>query len=721
MSSFDSSSFVLEPERYELQNDPLFHLEIDRRKFFKTLGCGVVVLFLVDAVLAQESGGGGRRGGRGGARPAEISAWLHIGEDGTVTVFTGKVEIGQNIRTSLTQAVAEELRVPPASIHLVMADTAQVPFDAGTFGSRSTPDMGSQLHKAAAAAREALLDLAADFFKADRSSLSAADGKISSSATKASVSYGELTKGQKLLKSVTDASPTTPASQWKIAGTSLPRVNGRELVTGAHKYASDVKLPGMLHGTILRPAKLSATLVSVDTKAAESMKDVTVVHNGNFVGVVAPDTLLAARAVQAIKAEWKSSPQPSSDELYDYLKKHASASGGRGGQSGGNRGSMEDGLAAADHKLTQTYHIAYIAHAPLEPRAAVAEWKDDKLTVWTGTQRPFGVRSELAREFNLSEDHVRVIAPDTGSGYGGKHTGDAAIEAATLAKAAGKPVKIVWTREEEFTWAYCRPAGVIDISSGVRSDGTLTAWEFNNYNSGGSAIRTPYEAPNQKIAFHGSESPLRQGSYRGLASTANNFARETHMDELARSVKMDPLDFRLKNLKDDRLRAVLNAAAKAFGWGSSKPSEGCGFGIACGTEKGGYLATCAEVSADAKTAAVKVLRAVTAFDCGAIVNPEHLKTQIEGAMVMGLGGALYEAIEFDDGVLRNPRFSDYRVPRFSDAPRIEVVLIDRKDLPSAGAGESPIMCIAPAVGNAICDATGIRLRSLPMIPKGLKA
>ena len=273
------------------------------------------------------------------------------------------------------------------------------------------------------------------------------------------------------------------------------------------------------------------------------------------------------RCITAIHAEWKAPPQPSSDDLYTYLKKNATSSGGRGGQSGNVHGSMEDGLAAADHKLSQSYNIAYIAHAPLEPRAAVAEWKDGKLTVWTGTQRPFGVRGELAREFNLPEDQIRVITPDTGSGYGGKHTGDAAIEAATLAKAAGKPVKIVWTREEEFTWAYCRPAGVIDISSGVRNDGTLTAWEFHNYNSGGSAIRTPYEVLNQKIAFHNSESPLRQGSYRGLASTANNFARETHMDELARAIKMDPLEFRLKNLKDDRLRAVLQAAAKAFGWG----------------------------------------------------------------------------------------------------------------------------------------------------------
>ena len=381
---------------------------------------------------------------------------------------------------------------------------------------------------------------------------------------------------------------------------------------------------------------------------------------------------------------------------------------------------MEEGLAAADKKLTQSYTVAYIAHAPLEPRAAVAEWKDDKLTVWTGSQRPFGVRSELANALRIRETNVRVIVPDTGAGYGGKHSGETAVEAARLAKAAGKPVKAVWTREEEFTWAYFRPAGVIDISSGVRNDGTVTAWEFHNYNSGGSGIRTPYEAPNQRIEFHPVESPLRQGSYRALAATANHFARETHMDELARLVKMDPLAFRRKNLKDERLNAVLDAAAQAFGWGKTKASPGQGFGIAGGVEKGGHVATCAEVSVDRANGAVKLVRVVTAFECGAIINPDNLKNQVEGAVIMGIGGALFEAIEFEDGRVLNPHFSTYRVPRFNDVPALETILIDRKDLPSAGAGESPILTLAPAMGNAIFDATGIRLRSLPMIPNGLK-
>jgi isoquinoline 1-oxidoreductase len=384
-------------------------------------------------------------------------------------------------------------------------------------------------------------------------------------------------------------------------------------------------------------------------------------------------------------------------------------------------GSIDEGLARADKKLKQTYTVAYIAHAPLEPRAAVAEWKEGKLTVWTGTQRPFGVRSELSRAFRIPEEQVRVVVPDTGSGYGGKHTGEAAIEAARLAKGAGKPVKLVWSREEEFTWAYFRPAGVIDVTSGVLNDGTITAWEFHNYNSGGAAIRTLYDIANQRIEFHGSDAPLRSGSYRALAATANHFARESHMDEIAHSVGMDPLAFRLKNLKDPRVRAVLEAAAEKFGWGKTSATQTRGFGIAGGFEKGAYVATCAEVSVDQASGAVKVVRATTAFECGAVINPEHLKNQIEGSVVMGIGGALFEAIDFENGRILNPRFSRYRVPRFSDTPLLETVLLDRKDLPSVGAGETPIVAIAPAIGTAIFNATGVRIRSLPMAPNGLPA
>jgi isoquinoline 1-oxidoreductase len=712
----------IEVERYELHEAPTRTWEADRREFFRIAGAGLAVALLFPRDIGAQPPGGRGRGG-GGNTPQEIGAWLHIGEDGAVTVYTGKVEIGQNVRTSLAQAVAEELRCPVGDIRMVMADTAKVPYDAGTFGSGSTPRMFPQLGRAAAAAREVLLDLAADEAKADRGSLTVADGKVSGPGGKPSFTFGQLTKGKKLTKTVGQAA-TTPADKWTVAGTSVPKADGRAYVTGAHQYCSDIRREGMLFGKVLRPAAIKATLASIDAKAAEAMPGVTVVRDGDFVGAVAPTAHAAAEAVAAIKAEWKTVPQVSSEELFKHLKETARGGGGGGfggggGRGGGNQGSVEAGLKAADKTVQATYTVAYIAHVPLEPRAAVAEWADGKLTVWTGTQTPFRVRDNLASTFKIPPDRVRVVVPDMGSGYGGKHNAETPVEAARLAKAAGKPVKLVWTREEEFTWAYFRPAGVIEIHAGAKADGTLTAWEFHNYNSGGSAIGTPYAVPNRKIEFHSTDAPLRQGSYRALAATANCFARESAMDELAHAVGLDPLEFRLKNLKDDRLRAVLEAAAKRFGWGKEKPAAGRGFGIAGGTEKGSYVASCAEV--EVGKGQVRVVRAVTAFECGAVVNPDHLTNQVEGAVVMGLGGALFEHIDFKDGKVLNANLTDYRVPRFKDAPLLETVLVDRKDLQSAGAGETPIVAIAPAVGSAIFRATGTRLRSMPMAPDGIEA
>jgi isoquinoline 1-oxidoreductase len=724
---------LVETERYELSEGPSYSFHFDRRDFIKVFGAGIIFIVPLSRTLAQQPGQRPQgESGRGGndRLPNDIGAWIHVDEDGGITVFTGKVEMGQNIRTSLAQAVAEELHVPVSMIHLVMGDTDLTPFDMGTFGSLSTPTMAPQLRKAAAAAREVLIELAAQQLSVDPASVKIVDARFVNHDKSKSLSLAEVAKGRKLVKVIPDNIATTPPKDWTIAGTSVTKVDAKNFVTGRHQYASDIKREGILYGKVVRPATFNATLVSSDTKAAEAMPGVKVVHDGNFIGVAAEDQQTATKAANAIAVDWKSPGQPSNAELFDVLRKPATERrGGGGGGGGGSRpqGSIADGLAAADKKLEQTYTVAYIAHAPLEPRAAVAEWKDDKLTVWTGTQRPFGVRGELAEAFHIAEAKVRVLVPDTGSGYGGKHTGECAIEAARLAKATGKPVKLVWSREEEFTWAYFRPAGVIDIKSGVKSDGTITAWEFHNYNSGPSGIQIKYDIPNNDIQFHPSNSPLRQGSYRGLAATANHFARETHIDELAHTVNMDPLAFRLKNIKDERMRGVLEAAAKAFGWGQTKPAAGHAFGISCGFEKNGYVATCVEVAiekpsgkdADKQNSKMRIVRVVEAFDCGAVVNPTHLKNQIEGAITMAIGGALFESIQFENGKILNPHFASYRVPRFSDTPAIEVVLVDRKDIPSAGAGETPIVGLAPAVGNAIFNAAGVRLRSLPLVPKGV--
>jgi nicotinate dehydrogenase subunit B len=709
----------LEPERYELTSAPPYVFDLDRREFFKFFGAGVLLVsILKPAAWTQESGGARPR--RGDSLPQQIDAWLHIGENGKITGYTGKVEVGQNIRTSLTQAVAEELRLPIGKIDLVMGDTQLTPFDMGTFGSRTTPTMNLQLRKVAAAARNLLIDLAAAQWQTDRQHLIATDGKVTDPHNNRSLEYAALVKGQQLTQSLPAEDPLEPAANWTTLGQSTPKIAGRDFVTGQHRYPSDQKYPDMWYGKILRPPCFGATLASSDLNKAEQMGAIAI-RDGNFVGVAAPTSALATAALAAIHAEWKAEPQPSSKELFDYLK--TNPAGGKDPTGDGDHyesGNVDQALASAAHRLQQTYTVSYIAHVPLEPRAAVAKWDGDNLTVWTGTQRPFGVRGELAEAFRISEERVRVLMPDTGSAYGGKHTGETAIEAARLARAARRPVKVVWSREEEFTWAYFRPAGVIEIVSGVRADGTITAWEFHNYNSGSAGIRTFYEIPNQHIVFHPARSPLRQGSYRALAATANHFARESHMDELAHSLKMDPLEFRRKNLKNERLRAVFEAAADKFGWGKRKAAPGHGFGMGGGYEKLGNVATFAEVHVDRKSDDVKVVRVVSAFECGAIVNPDNLRNQIEGANVQGLGGALFEAIEFQDGRLLNGRMSHYRVPRFSDLPVIETVLLDRKDLPSSGAGECPMIGLAPAIANAIFDGTGVRLRSLPLVPGGLK-
>jgi isoquinoline 1-oxidoreductase len=714
---------TIDPELFEFL-DSFPNAEQTRRDFFRLAGSGVIIALLMgERAVAQPPRGGGGFGQQSGG-PREIGAWIHIGEDSAVTVYTGKVEIGQNIRTSLSQVVAEELHAPLKTIRMVMADTAAVPYDAGTFGSRTTPSMAPQLRRAAAAARETLLDMAAKQGDVERKSLTVADGKISGPDGKPSFTFGQLTKGQKMMKVIDATAATTPASKWAVAGTSVPKVDGRDFVTGAHQYASDTRRPDMLFGKVLRPSAFKAKLVSVDTKAAEAMPDLKVVREGDFVGVVGPTEFAASQGIASIKSKWDAPPQVGAKDLWKHFKEKAAAGGGKGGGGGfgggggGAQGNIEAGLKAADNTVKTAYTVAYIAHTPLEPRAAVAEWADGKVTVWTGTQRPFGVRDELVRALGVPEASVRVIVPDMGSGYGGKHSGEAAIEAARMARAVGKPVKVVWTREEELTWAYFRPAGLIEVNAGVAKDGTLTAWDFHNYNSGPSAVATPYTVPNVRTQYHPTDSPLRTGAYRALASTANNFARESVMDELAAAVGMDPLEFRLKNLKEGRLRSVLEAAAKQFGWGKEKAAAGRGFGLACGTEKGSYVATCAEVAVDPK-GNLRVVRAVTAFECGAILNPDHLKNQVEGAVIMGLGGALFEHIDFEDGKILNASLIDYRVPTFRDTPALETVLLDRKDLPSEGAGETPIIGIAPAVGNAIFRACGVRLRSMPMTPDGV--
>jgi CO/xanthine dehydrogenase Mo-binding subunit len=507
----------------------------------------------------------------------------------------------------------------------------------------------------------------------------------------------------------------TEVAQWRVLGTPVARVGAREIVTGAHRYPSDIVRPGMLHGRILRPPSFGAKLETIDLAPVRAIEGVVAVRDGDYVAVAAPTSFAAERARDeaAKSAKWTPAPHPSSDELFSHLRSHASD------RSRPNvRGTPDEALKSASKVLRETYTIAYIQHAPMEPRAAVAEWNGDDLTVWTGSQQPSRVRQDLSQSLRVPPERVRVIVPDTGGGFGGKHSGETAVEAARLAREAKKPVSIRWSREEEFTWAYFRPAGVIDVAGGLDAAGALVAWQHVNFNSGGSAIATPYQIPNVLTEFKSCDQPLRSGSYRALASTANAFARESFMDELAAAADVDPLEFRLRHLTNDRLRAVLVAAAERFGWKEAwkkqTSRQRTGVGLACGIEKESYVACCAKVEVNEADGTFKVVRVVEAYECGAIQNPANLTAQVTGCIIMGMGGALTEEMRFKDGVMLNARFSRYRVPRLRDVPEIDVVLVNRPDLPSVGAGETPIIGIAPAIGNALFNATQVRLRTLPL-------
>jgi nicotinate dehydrogenase subunit B len=686
------------------------------RTYFDRFGPG-----LVSVLPAQRPGP--TEWGRGG--PPHGGAWIHLGVDGTARAFIGKVEVGQGTRTALSLLVAEELRLPVSAVVLTMGDTDVCPWDMGTFGSRSMPDAAQHLRLTGAAARSVLQNLAAQQLGVPAAEVELIDGSagVKSKGPAHRVGYGDLVRDLRRVETVTPSTRPIPASDWSTAGHTAADVAAREVVTGARQYTSDLHPPGMLYGQILFAPAYGSKPVRVDLSGALAMPGVTALHDGDFVAVAAPDLLTSLAALKAVRAEWDAPPQPSEKEIVDYLRKHPAEGEDFWDVVHHKAGDVGAALAAAPVSLHETYTSAFIAHVPLETHAVLAAWEGERLTVWLGSQTPFRARDTVSDALGLHAANVRIVVPPTGAGFGGKHAAELAVGAARLAKAAGHPVRIAYTREEEFQHAYFRPMAVIDIHSGAEKDGTLTAWEFHDLNAGSAAVRIPYTVANQKIDNQPADSPLPQGSYRALAATANNFARESHVDGLAVKVGADPVEYRLRHLADERLAAVLRAVAERAGWvprpRPAPPGAGPhrGQGIAVGLEKGGRVATFAEVEVH-DDRRLEIRRIVTGFECGAIVHPSNLRSQVEGGTVMALGGALFEAIHFENGRILNPRLSQYRVPRFHDVPPIEVILLDRRDLPSEGAGETPLIAVAPAIANAIFDATGQRLRSLPLVPDG---
>ena len=657
------------------------------RDYFDVLGEGLVVQ------LERSEGAAGRR-----RFPPVLDAWLHIGPDRIVRAFTGKVEVGQGTRTALSLVVAEELGVPRERVDLVMGDTDVCPWDLGTFGSRSMPDAAPVLRAVSAGARRALLE------------------RTSTAGTPNGAAVPELARGIREVVTVPRDVPVTAASAWRIAGRPAADLRGNEVVTGGRVYGSDLRRPGMEYGAVLHPPWLGARLVRSDVRRARTLPGVTVVKEGDFVGTVAPTPRRARAALDEIEVEWEGEHGPPEPEIEAYLRSHPITEDSWDVETA-RTGDPEGALARAAVHLQATYRTAYIAHVPLETRAAVAEWQNARLTVWVGTQTPFRAREHVAGELGIPEEDVRVIVPFTGAGFGGKHGGDLAAAAARLARARGAPVSLTFTREEEFRHGYFRPMALIDVRAGIDRNGRLSGWLFHNTNAGAAALETPYTVADQRVDNELSDSPLPQGPYRSLAANTNNFARESMMDELAARAGLDPLEFRERNLDDERLVTVLRTATDRCGWTRRSRVPGTGWGLALGREKGGRVATVAQISVR-QDRTIHVDRLWTVFEAGAVVHPDNLRSQVEGASVMALGGALFEAVHVHEGRVRNARLSQYRVPRFSDVPEIDTVVIDRRDLPSAGGGETPMIAVAPAVGNAIFDATGLRRRSLPLAPNG---
>ncbi len=683
---------------------------IRRRDFFKLLGGGIYILFnLGDAMELSAAEAGQRR-----SLSKDYNAFLRIAEDGTVFCYTGKIEMGQGIITSLAQMMADELDVPYESVTMVLGDTELCPYDAGTWGSLTTRAFGPAMLAAAAEARAVLLSLAAAHLKTTPEELAVEKGVVYMKRKKRKkVTYSQLTKGQKIEKFLDEKPKPKDFSAYRIMGKSFNHVDAVAKVTGEAKYAGDFRMPGMVYAKILRPPSHGATLSSADTSGAESLAGVQVVRDGDLIAVLHADPEKAESALARIKASY-SFKEMEVDDQSVFKRMLSIKSEGRIFES---KGDVASGKKASETLFETEYHNSYVAHAPIEPHTALAWMEGDKLIARVGTQSPFGAQESIARALDLPLDKVRVITPFVGGGFGGKSPAGQAVEAARLAKITGKPVMVQWTRREEFFYDTFRPAAVIKITSGTDSQGRINVWDYHEYFAGSRGSDTIYDVPDRCTTSYSARDvhPFGTGAWRAPGNNTNTFARESQIDIMAVSAGMDPLEFRLKNLKDERMIGVLKAVAELFGWTPAKGPSGRGYGIACGFDAGSYVAHMAEVKVDEKTGHVQVIRVACAQDMGFCINPQGSVIQMESCITMGMGYAFTEEVEFTGGDVKTANFGTYKIPRFSWVPKIDTVILPKKEAPQGG-GEPAIICMGGVLANAVFDATGARLFQLPMTP-----
>ncbi|MGD0743901.1 MAG: molybdopterin cofactor-binding domain-containing protein [Verrucomicrobiota bacterium] len=694
-----------------------------RREFLKRLGGGILVCVAMGEFLAAQGQETGRGRGFGRGLPSDFNAFLRIGEDGRVTGFTGKIEMGQGPITSLPQMLAEELDTPLDTVDMVMGDTDLCPWDMGTFGSMTTRMFGPALQAAAAEAKTVLLELAAEALKVPQARLAAKDGVIFDKENpERRMTYGQLTRGRNIERHIAGRPTLKDRSQFTLIGQPRLHRDGRAKVTGAAHYAGDIRLPGMLYAKILRPPAHDAKLKSVDTAPAKTIPGVQVVQDADLIAVLHELPDVAEDALDKIKAQFDI-PEASLDDkkIFDHLLSAAPPANVLA-----SNGNLDEGRKLAAKTIETTYLGGYVAHAAMETHTALAQIEGDKATIWASTQNPFGAQGEIAQALGFPAKNVRVITPFVGGGFGGKTYNQQAVEAARLAKIAGKPVQVMWSREEEFSYDTFQPAAIVKISSGVDASGKMVFWDYDVYYAGERGAQQFYAIPNHRTAGHGRgwqgpEHPFHTGAWRAPGNNTNTFGRESQIDQMAAAAGIDPVEFRLNNLSDARMVGVLKAAAKTFGWTPAKAPSKRGYGVACGLDAGTYVAAIAEAAVDAKTGAVQVKRVVCVQDMGLVVNPEGAKIQMEGCLTMGMGYALTEEIHFKGRKVLDTNFDSYQIPCFAWVPKIETVILEANDKPPQGGGEPAIVVMGAVIANAIHDATGARLCQLPMTPERVKA
>ncbi|HET6142170.1 MAG TPA: molybdopterin cofactor-binding domain-containing protein [Candidatus Acidoferrales bacterium] len=748
---------------------------ISRRDFVKN-ATGLVIGFSLFGQQLRAAELGEQSGFNGSPLPTQLDSWLVIGSDGIITVFTSKVDLGTGVLTALSQVMAEELDVSFERIHMITGDTSQTIDQSQTSGSRTLHKAGPQLRQAAAAGKHELLKLAAVRLDVPAEKLAVDDGVVSVvDNPSTNISYWKLLGGKRFdvaitatgtaaeMKVAPEISPKN-AKDYKIVGASIPRIDLPAKFTGEFTYSQDVRIPGMLHGRVVRPEHSLARLVSVDENSIKDIPGIVkIVKEEHFVGIVAATEWSAIRASQALKAAW-SEPEAklpaSRDDLYSYLKETKPFKE----QLVANRGDFDAALSRSSRVFEATYHWPFHMHGMIGPSCAVADVRDGKATVWAGSQGTHRTRKAVADLLRLPENNVRIIYAEGSGCYGRLCADDVAEDAALMSRAVNKPVRVQWMRHEEHAWEPKGSAQLMTARAGVDPRGNITAWDFmdryfpytagpgipllastqtglkpngpgfpgNGYEYGTTGSGDLYAFENQRINcpvipwIQNAMSHLRTCNLRAPGAVGRTFASESFIDEVAFHAGVDPVQFRLRSPRNQqRTSEVLLAAAKQAGWverpspapAQTNPDKCVGRGAAMSDRDGAIVAAVAEVEVEKSTGKVTVTRVTVAHDCGLIANPDGLKNQIEGNVVQGVSRSLLEEVQFDENGVTNMDWSSYKTIRFEDIPEIDIVLIDRPELGFLGAGEASIIPVPSAIANAVFDATGARVRDIPLTPE----